>query len=146
MCKNRTASRWGAWLSLLRVELSSTTLYRRTLVWEVLTLSSGSAPDPSALGGDQDDDVSAVLTDLSDPGSGLVNPTFSEPRMKATTQRNLAYGSLGVVVVFYGAMLVLRATGVFSQSDLTGIIASFSVIPTLASVAFAFYFATSNRK
>ncbi len=87
-----------------------------------------------------------VLSDLSNPGPGLANPTFSEPAMKATTQRNLAYGSLGVVVIFYGAMLTLRAFGSFSQEDLTGIIASFSVIPTLASVAFAFYFATSPRK
>lgn len=108
------------------------------------TLSS--ATEPSASGEDPDEDVPEVLSDFSDPGSGLANPTFSEPKMKATTQRNLAYGSLGVVVVFYGTMLALRATGVFSQADLTGIIASFSVIPTLASVAFAFYFATSNRK
>lgn len=86
----------------------------------------------------------AVLSDDSDPGRGLANPTFTAPEnVDPVVQRNLAYASLGVVVVFYGTMLILRAVGVFSHDDMTGMIAAFSVIPTLASVAFAFYFAKS---
>lgn len=108
-----------------------------------------SAPDSAPLDDEPAETTSEgveILSDLSDPEPGLAIPGFSEPAMKATTQRNLAYGSLGVVVAFYGTILILRAVNVFSQEDMTGIIASYSVIPTLASVAFAFYFATSPRK
>ena len=87
-----------------------------------------------------------TLSEDSAPEPGLAKPTLSEPAIKAKTQRALAYWSLAVVVIFYGVVLVLRATGVFTQADLTGVISSVSVIPTLASVAFAFYFATSPGK
>lgn len=91
-----------------------------------------------------------ILSDETLPdGAGLFRTTASDPRPfdskehKARTRRTLAVVALSILGVFHAAILTLLALDIISLSELTGIVAAFSGLQALTSVAFAFYFAKS---
>lgn len=88
-----------------------------------------------------------VLSDDEAPAAselwGIGTKKFDSKRHKAETRKMLALAALGVLTVFHAAPLTLLAFNVITLSELTGIIAAFSGVQTLAAVAFAFYFAKS---
>lgn len=86
------------------------------------------------------------FTEDKDPGTGLAPVKESAPlaKMKAGAQRALAYASLGIVAALYGTLLCAFLTDVITLDELTKLATVFSPLPTLCTVAFAFYFAKAD--
>lgn len=76
------------------------------------------------------------------PGTERVFRTaFNKDKHNANTQRTLAVGAVGVLVVFYGSTFVGFWVEAFTMEEVTGLIAAFSVVQTLAAAVFGYYFA-----
>lgn len=86
--------------------------------------------------------------DLSDDSLPVAAGLFPTPtkkwnpkQHKEGTRRGLALTALIILLAFYAALLGMFALQRITLDELTALIAAFSGIQTLASVAFAFYFA-----
>lgn len=107
--------------------------------------SSALAETPRATGSEQGS--SEVLDDGAQPSSAsLGRPVLSDPREDpaGATRKNLAFAAFWVLVVFYATLLALLATRVVSLDQVVGLIAAFSGMQTLTTMAFAFYFASAK--
>lgn len=109
-------------------------------------LSEDTAPTASELWRIQTKNFDVLSEDEAPAASelwGVPTRKFDPKKHKADTRKMLALAALGILTVFHAAPLALLAFNVITITELTGVIAAFSGIQTLAAVAFAFYFAKS---
>ena len=74
----------------------------------------------------------------------FITRPFDPTEHNAKTRRVLAFTSLGVLVLFYGALLTFFVMRLITLQELTSIVAVFSGLQTLVAGAFGYYYAKDN--
>lgn len=105
--------------------------------------SATTAPDAQPASEQQPEETLAENTIPSSQQVFITRP-FDPVEHNAKTRRILAFTSLGVLVLFYGATFTCFVIDLITLEELTSIIAVFSGLQTLAAAAFGYYFAKDN--
>lgn len=102
--------------------------------------------EPHGLPEENSSATTPELTDNSLPVDAPFYRTkpFNAQRVHTNTRRNLAYGALAVLVLFYAAIFIFLILDQIDMDQVVQLIAAFSGLQTLVAAAFGFYFAKDS--